>query len=938
MKKFALILLVGILGFSTLFAQGTITGVVTKSSNAPLSGASITVLGLGEGTQSDANGAYKLKIAAGTYEVEFKAVGYTKKVVGDVVVKDNENLVLNVTLEKSKNRIDEITVKTTMKKENINALITVQKNSATVMDAISAEAIKRTPDRNTADVLKRVSGLTISDGRFVVVRGLSDRYNNPFINGAILPSTDDTRKAFSFDIIPSNSLENITIIKSATADMPSDFAGGNIYLTTKEASDKRQTTLQLGTSMNLQVIGNNFFGGIQAANDFIGLGNKGRAYPSSMPNSNDLNALSFNDRNVFAKQMNNNYNFYRSDNGFKQNGPINRSLQATHNFKVKLSKERSIALVTGVSYNSSFRTDFTKRAEYSPQGFQGTSMSDTSCRNNVNASAIANATFAINKQNKISLKNLYAITTEEENVSRFKDVVGNWYDRSSTMMYTNSKLLSSQLIGEHKKIYKKLRLDWIVGFNNTKRVIPSIQRLTYRNAEPGNPEAPYSVALGPNFEDAGFFSSDLSEQGATTRVDFSSPITLISKDDNLKFGAFNYYRTRNYSARTLAYARADENSFDFANLYRNVDSVLLPQYFSKTGYTIIDQTKAGDYYKANSNVSAGYVSYEGKLSNKLKLIAGSRVENFNLNLMADAGNGDTTININNVNFLPSINLVFLQNAKTNIRLSGSKTVSRPEFRELSPFAFYDFSTNRVVRGDINLQTSRIWNADLRYEFFPGKGEILSVGTFYKYFDKPIESIYTLGGTGDLTRLPRNTTSSINYGVELDFRKSLGFLSKDEDNWLNDLTLFGNMALIKSKVNYILTGITPISIERPLEGQARYILNTGATYINKKYNFGSTISVNRIGERLILVGLPNQTDDIYEKPRTVIDIQMAKEFMKKFEARFTVQDLLNQPVITYVNLLQNATPGASTMYNASTSKIVSDTKQGTTIGLTVAYKF
>jgi hypothetical protein len=922
---------------TTSIAQGVLKGRIVNESNTGIN-ATITVLGSGSGSSSDKNGNYNLKLAAGTYEIVFSSVGHAKKQIADIIITNGNETNLDVTLLNSKNAIKEVVVKSTAKKENINALITVQKNSTTVMDVISAEAIKRTPDRNTADVLKRVSGLTISDGRFVVVRGLSDRYNNPFINGAILPSTDDTRKAFSFDIIPSNTLENITIIKSAVADMPADFAGGNIYITTKEATDKKQTTIQFGTSANLQVLSNPYFGGINSKNDIIGVGTTERAFKSTLPISTKFNSLSLDQRNEYAKLLNNNYNFYSPTNGYLSGGPINRSFQLTNSHKIKIGKEKSFAFVSGLSYNRNFRTDFINRSEFSPQGFEGTIMSDTNCRNNTNASAIGNATLQFNKQNKISLKNIFAITAEEENISRFRENVGNFYFKSNTMMYTSSKLFSTQLIGEHKKIFNKLKLDWLIGFNNTNRTIPSIQRLTYANGDVGNPKNPYYALIGPNFEDAGIFSSKLLEQGITTRLDFILPFGLITKEDIIKFGAFNYYRTRDYHARTMAYARASQNDFDFAYLYKPIDSIFSPTNFSKSGYSIIDQTKAGDFYKANSNVAAGYISYETKLLNKLKMIAGSRIEHFNLALQTDAGNGDTTVKVLKSDFLPSLNLVYLQNAKSNIRLSGSKTVSRPEFRELSPFAFYDFSSNRIVRGDMNVAPTKIWNADLRYEFFPGKGEILSIGSFYKYFDKPIENIYTLGGTGELTRLPRNTTKSINYGLELDFRKSLGFITEVEEDWLDDLSLFGNFAIIKSKVSYILEGITPVEIERPLEGQAKYIINSGFTYINKKYDIGTTISLNRIGERLILVGLPNQTDDIYEKPRTAIDIQIAKELFKTFEARFTIQDVLNQSVITYVNNGQNADASMSTKYVKGKSKIISNAKQGINVGLTIAYKF
>jgi hypothetical protein len=249
--------LILIASYSVVFAQGTgkVTGKVTdKKTGEVLIGATVLLQGISKGAATNVSGEYALTgIPAGTYEILVKYVGYQNKLISEVQVTNNAATSLNITLDEANTQqLQAVTVRATFRQESTNSLYAQQKNSSRISDGISADAIRRSPDRNTAEVLKRVSGASIQDNKFVVVRGLGDRYNVTTLNNSVMPSTEPDRKAFSFDVIPSTLVDNIVISKTATPDLPGDFAGGNVQVTTKDFPDTKVVTLQVGISGNTQ--------------------------------------------------------------------------------------------------------------------------------------------------------------------------------------------------------------------------------------------------------------------------------------------------------------------------------------------------------------------------------------------------------------------------------------------------------------------------------------------------------------------------------------------------------------------------------------------------------------------------------------------------------------------------------------------------------------
>jgi outer membrane receptor protein involved in Fe transport len=281
-----------------------------------------------------------------------------------------------------------------------------------------------------------------------------------------------------------------------------------------------------------------------------------------------------------------------------------------------------------------------------------------------------------------------------------------------------------------------------------------------------------------------------------------------------------------------------------------------------------------------------------------------------------------------IDLLPSVNIIYNFNKKMKLRGSISQTVSRPEFRELAPFNFYNFILDNITSGNPYLKRTKITNFDIRYEVYPGSGQIISLSGFYKNFDNPIETINRTGTSGAPELYFSNIDRSQSFGGELEFRFKLGFLSKVENHKLWDqLTLYSNVSLIKSVVN--MDEVIGAGGNRPLQGQSPYIINSGLFYTNKKEDFNVTLSYNVIGPRIYIVG-NQQEPSVWENGRNVIDFQLAKSY-KKFEIKLNIKDILAQKLIYFQDLNGNQ------KYDTEDNRWQEITF-GQTVSLSVRYKF
>jgi TonB-dependent receptor len=949
MVRFSIVLLF-LLGFySTQYAQSTVKGIVKDGSNGdPVENAKITLVGSEKRCLSDANGVFELAgVPKGKYSLEIKASTFNIYVLSDVTIGENEVKELNISMEAADLVKGPVVVTRKVKKDGVVELIRVQHNLGVVSNGISAEDIKKNNDSKVSDVMKRISGASIQDNKFIVIRGLSDRYNYAFLNGASLPSSESDRKAFSFDIFPSNVLSSISVVKTASPSMPGEFAGGIINITTIEPSDKPINSLSLSAGYNAISTFRNFYRSGDSKLDVLGFGGKDRLLPTGIPGSAEYAALDVHERARWAQKMN--YNWAPEQRSAMPNSSIQYSLGKTFDFKNK----QSLGYVAAYSYqnNQTFSLNTRREFEESATGVvQRMELRDSVFTQNVLNTGMLNLKYSFSPKSNIQFKNLYSVNAEDKinvrNGVREMDNDPRQWEKATNFWYTQNKALSSQLYGTHDN--EKLVFNWNLGYSNVDRVIPALRRVIHRkySLNEDDPNEQYIAVVQNNgtipTAAGNMFWSDANESIYSAIYDVEKRFQIDSFNINLKVGAMHQYRNRDFQARNFGFSKYNGGGVNFydslllaspSSIFNNENLGLMAN--GRGGFKLDEATNVDDSYQASSFLNAGYVQIDGNWKQKIRLNGGLRVESYRqaFNYVEFGSNNDTNITTTVVDFLPSANLIVSLTPRMNIRASSYKTVSRPEFRELAPFTFYNFVIDNIISGDPNLQRATIMNYDLRYEYLIGNGQNFNISGFYKDFTNPIELVNRTGTSGAPELYYTNVPGVTTFGGEIEYRFNLGFLSKKENHKLWDqLTINLNASLIRSRVNLgdSLFGQNEYLDGRPLQGQSPYIINAGIYYqsLDKKWAFSA--AYNRVGQRIYIVG-NEQEPSVWENGRNLLDFQLVRNFGDKFEMRLNVKDALANELVFFQDLNKNQKfdAGDNTWQNITF---------GQTVSLSLKYNF
>jgi hypothetical protein len=950
--------------------NSSISGAVLDDSNGgALPGVNVIIRTLKLSTTTDSDGKFVFRnVASGSYDVEFSFIGYMPKIISEVITKNNETTDLNATLVESKNELKEVVItKTKAKTESVKSLLVAQKNSPTVSDGISAETIKRTPDKTTSDVLKRISGASIQDNKFVIIRGLNDRYNIAFLNGAPLPSSEPDRKAFSFDVFPSNMLDNLIITKTASPDLPGEFAGGVIQINTKAVPDKNFQTISIGSGYNTITTFKDKRSYKGGKTDWLGVDDGTRAIAPSIPNIDGatFNNLPYEEKAKIAESFETDWGI--NDGKFLPN--LNFQYTIGHHFDFE---EKVLGVLFSVSNNQTFNYNETIRYGYDETPpVLSSKFLDKNYSQQVLTSALANFSFKFNENNSLTFKNIYSINATDLVVDRYGQRLDDdkRYTSSNVRWFTSNKIYSGQLNGDHYFAKPKIKFNWNGFFSNIDRSIPNLRRNIYSIEDPSSsipsqtvPKAQVNDGSGSPGDAGSMFFSENKESIYGGRIDIAKKFTIAEELINeIKLGGFTQSRSRDFFARQLYYNKLtvpasggffDESLLDLpdATIFNQSNMGIISP--GVNGFTLYDSTKFTDAYQATSDLSAVYIMLDNRYKD-FRLVWGVRVEDYKQTLdyidingiPSNADNAQTDI-------LPSANLIYAINKKQNLRLSYSKTLNRPEFRELAPFGFYDFTTQFFTNGTPELEIATIRNWDFRYELYPGKGQVLSFSYFNKKFTNPIE--IQRGANNNEVKY-QNAASAKNSGIEIEFRTLLSSIFKYENTTvLDDLTLFSNVAIIKSEVDVSNLASGNPEKSRPLQGQSPYIFNAGLQYLNTVNGWAFSANINRAGNR-IAIASGELNPAIWEKGRTFLDLQIAKSlYNKKLELKFNIQNLLAQDLIFYQNNYKNSVEyGAlETLandvftgdfhyqdgYNSKEDDVIWKTKFGRTFSLSATYNF
>jgi hypothetical protein len=926
MKRALFLLSVSLFMCTISLAQTSYTfhGRILNVNNEAISNASVAVDGVARAVSVGVDGRFSIVLATGKkYILTISCSGYESKEteVNTQSKADSDNDVI-IVLAVKKQLGETAVVKTSLKKENTAGLLNFQKNNTAMSSGVSADFIRSTPDKNTGEIMKRVSGASVQDNKFVVVRGLSDRYNSALINGAQMPSSEPDKKAFSFDVIPSALIDNILVNKTAIPELTSEFAGGLVLVNTKDVPTKDILSVGLSFGFNTQSAFRDFVSNNRSAANWLGFDNN-RQLPAAFPSRNGYAALGAELGGTAAQA---NATRLLNSNAFTQRSGTalpNMSYNLTYGIGRKLKNGGSFGLVAGITYRNS---QLLYEVDRQINDFNGTverKFLDRQNRFSSSSGVILNLAYT-RKKTRIAFKNLlnqlfednYYLRTGNNNID---DLEVDF--RSS---FVNQRTLYSSQLEAEQQLTKsgiKLKLNGNFSYNNKSQ--PDLRTTSFaRNTGTSNP---FQLVQ----DESGRFFSNLKDFGYGGGGALTIPFTMGKEKQTLKAGGSTLIRIRDFNSRNFRYRQAGGPS---SLLFLPYDQIFKENNISENGFILADETQNEDKYFGVSILNAGYVQLDNRIGEKLRLVWGARVENFQQFLTTRRSDLKRVIvNTEKWDVLPSLNATYNITNKHLLKAAVYQTVARPEFREIAPFSFFDFEQNYAVSGDTTLRRSSIFNADLRYEWYPKAGEGISFGVFYKKFKDPIELRALASGSVRRYQF-QNANEAETFGAELEVRKSLNFISAAMENF----SVFSNITVINSTVNFSGTsagGVTQ-NFNRPLQGQSPYLINFGLQYADKEKRFNGSLLYNRVGQRLSLVGGKDQLIfDIYERPRNLLDFQVSTRILKKRgELKLTVSDIINNPYYFYENIDDKKA------FSTGTDRLWNSYRPGTTFTIGFTYDF
>jgi len=851
----------------------TLKGLVTDPRTGEgLPAAYIQIKGA-DGTQTVAtelDGTFQLQLVPGTYTIAFSTPEYdeqtkTVTVVAGKVVELTIQLAPTVIAGKE----ETIEVVDTIDTRKESATLAVRRSAATVSDAVSSQEIARTPDSNAGDAMKRVVAVTVQDGRYVALRGLEGRYVTTLLNGVLLPSPEPDRNAVPLDLFPTSLLSTMTVYKSYSAELPGQFGGGALAIDTSSYPTKFELKVGLSTSANTVATGAQGMTNANAtgAADFFGFDDGTRRLPDAVPRSRAV-------RNMAPAQVEKvGESFTNVWTPQTETVTPNLGVTAMVGNTTKVAGKRVGYLGTGM-----FRRNFgVKNGENARTALVGGELTSVESLDysvgtaESTVGAVGNIGVELDRNNDISVFGLYS------HVGENASSLANGYSEAdaspidvSRLSFVMRELAFGQVAGKHKLSRKHgVELKWQGNLARTTRDELDSRDLIY-TIDPTTGTRFYKDQPGSGQR---FWQSlaDLAGGGG-------ADVTFRSGRAQFKAGALAQVSSRSLIGRRFRYKWIGDDP--------SVRSLEAEQMFDADhigpDFALEEGTLNEDSYKASLGVYGAYASTEIQLDDKMRGIAGVRLEHANQSM----SNGSpyaiaglmTDISRSDDDALPAANLVYAARPDMNVRFAYSYTLGRPRFRELAPFLFFDYIRRRAISGNPELLTTHIHNADLRWEWFRGEDEVFAASVFGKQFENPIEQVLA-NSESDATFA--NARSGNLVGAEIEARKALP----------HNLRVGANLSLLRSRVHLGEMQMLQTTKNRPLYGQAPYVVNVSLGYINPKL-VEANLLYNVTGRRITDVGIEG-LPDTYEAPLHRVDLVAVRSLRKDLRLKLSAQNLLNQ---------------------------------------------
>ena len=936
----------------SLYAQaGAIRGEVIDASNGePMFGVTVVIRSEKKFAKTDLDGKYEITgLNPGNYSVEFIMIGMdsnTKSVtVGTTPVK--LNLVMGA------KKLDEVVVQDRALNDTEASLLKFQKKSAAVSDGISAEAIAKTPDSSAGDVMRRVTGITLVGGKYVFVRGLGERYSNTVFNGVPLPSPEPDKRVVPLDLFPASLLKNIVVSKTFIPEESAEFSGGTVKIETKEYPDQYFMKFGLKLGYNANTTTQNWKTYSGGGQDWLGLSQGNREKPAivdTIPNASFVQGGTatggYPQQAVTAGSL----QFGNQWTPSKEDAPWNKGFDFSVGNTFKVLGERKWGILFALTYNRDyqFRQEIdrfnlvngvvpgvpivgpnrvlAKTLDYRSRLYEET----------VSWGTMLNQSFEIANGQRLHWKNFFSINNDKQ-VREYNGINSNipFELQSTKLNYIMRNIFNSQFGGDHiiKFGDTYTKLDWVASYAEANRNQPDMRDTTYATT-PGRVGDGFPLISATNI---GFSSSFWSQSKDVNRYiagNYEIPFKQWEGyDAKLKIGMSALQRERNFEAEFYSFTSQNPDggrgltggALPNRNYPIPPEVILNPINRGPNGYQIREFTRPTDKYVATQDLRSQYAQLDTPVVRNLRFIGGARyesnyqavrtfnpfspIDNFRANYdfrtyldptirnLVDPNFRQTNARIENKNVLPSANFVYSLSDLANLRFSYTQTITRPDFRELSPFEFTDILGGPPVKGNPDLKITYIHNYDLRYEIFPGGEDFFAVGVFQKNMKDPIERIVQVDNQFRYSYV--NARGAVLQGTELEARKGLDFISKTLERYSIGINTF----LIRSQVELndwwyyqlatagVINDVNrPTSLSRPLQGQSPYVYNFYLRYrFDEKGQHVLQILFNQFGPRINSVGGLG-VPDTYERPVGMIDAVYSIRYNDKLDFKIAARNL------------------------------------------------
>lgn len=875
-------------------AGGRIVGrIIDARTGQGVSDAQIQVDSTRRGGLSGVNGRYTIVgVPAGTVTLHVRMLGYAPKSVTGVKVVAGQSVQQDVTLAAADVRLQAVVVTANAEKGSVSEALDAQRTAPSIVSAVTVEQISRSPDGDAAQAVQRVSGVSVQDGKFVFVRGLGERYTTTELNGARVPSPEPEKRVVPLDMFPSGLLQTITTTKTFTPDQQGDFSGALVDIKTREFPVRRTWSAVVNGGYVGNTTGDHMLAGLTTGGEQWAMVNSRRDLPRILAQLGSFHGLnlSHDDKNLIISQFRDAW----TPKSITAPPIGSGSLSLGGNDPILFGHRLGYLISGTFSSGTDLRND-QFRALADRGNVKGTTkeidrFTGNTATQSVLWGGLMNLSTLVGTNSRISLNGMYNRTSDNEaRVERGSFENEGFPAQITRMDYVERGVQSLQLTGEHD--FGRQQFDWAGTASRVTRDEPDRSEFVQQISQDslGN-----ELLLWHNTSNGGAVRTfaKLNERSSEGKANYQLSFSAFGREHSIKVGGLA--RSTNRTSDTRAYAiEAPGASMAIRAL---PPEQIFDGRFSQPGDSVFDiaPLSEGGSYTADDKLSAGYAMTTLQLSSRLRLIGGARYESDKVTIDAFSTLGapvSTTKNWNDL--LPALALDYKLGEFQQVRLSASKTLARPEYRELSPITGRDVLNGDDTQGNDQLVRTNIQNFDARWEWYPNADEVISVAAFVKQFDHPIERVYLASGSGTRLVFYTNAKSASNYGLEIELRKNLAFIMRS----LSAFTLFSNVTLMHSEISLdSASKASATNLKRRMVGQAPYVINVGLGYVNGSGSTSATLLFNRIGDRIDAAG-DNPLPDVVELGRNVLDFSLRFPLAGDMSGRLDAKNLLDAPYQT-----------------------------------------